>query len=127
MIIKAIVLLKRRPDLSVAAFREIYENGHAKLGERLLTGRAVRYVRRYLNGFPDPVTGVPGEAEYDVITEMWFADEAAFESAMALLSTPEIMAEVAADEETLFDRSRNRFCTIEEHESACVAEAAAKP
>ncbi|ALR23161.1 EthD domain-containing protein [Sphingobium baderi] len=122
--LKAMVLLKRRPDLTVAQFREIYETGHAKLGERLLTGRAVRYMRRYLNGIPNPVTGVPEETEYDVATEMWFADRESFESAMAMLGTPEIMAEVAADEETLFDRSRNRFFTLEERESACVAEAA---
>ncbi len=125
MTIKAIVLLKRRPDLSVAEFREIYETRHAKLGERLLIGRAMRYVRRYLNGFPNPVTGVPGETEYDVVTEMWFADRAGFESTRALLGTPEIMAEIAADEETLFDRSRIRFFTVEEQESVCVAEAAA--
>jgi hypothetical protein len=124
--IKTMVLLKRRPDLSIAQFREIYETGHAKLGERLLTGRAVRYMRRYLNGIPNPATGVPAETEYDVATEIWFADRESFEAAMAMLGTPEVMAEVAADEATLFDRTHNRFFTVEEYESPCVAEAAAK-
>ena len=34
-----------------------------------------------------------------------------------------VAAEIAEDEEKLFDRSRNRFCTIEEHESQLVAAA----
>ena len=44
-------------------------------------------------------------------------DEAASEAASARLSMPEVIAEIIADEEQLFDRTENRFFTLEEVES----------
>ncbi len=114
---KTLTLLKRRPDLSMEEFVRRYETGHSRLGERLLKGSATRYVRRYLYPVPNPETGAVEEAEHDVAMEIWFPDRATWEATMARLSTPEIMAEIVADEETLFDRSRNRFFLLEEHES----------
>ena len=113
---KTVCLLKRRDGMSFADFQDYYENHHRKIGEKVLP-HGVRYMRRYLHGFPNPVTGEVPELEFDVLTEMWFDDEAAFEAAMAALSEPAIAAEIAEDEERLFDRSKIRFCTIEEHES----------
>lgn len=115
---KTVTLLKRRADLSRAQFIERYETGHAKLGERLLTGSATRYVRRYLNAVPNPETGVTEEPWHDVLMEIWYPDRSTWETTMARLSTPEVMAEIVADEETLFDRVENRFFLVEEHESA---------
>ena len=39
------------------------------------------------------------------------------EAFMAAVSEPQVMAEIVADEETLFDRERNRFFLVEERES----------
>lgn len=114
---KTIVLLKRRPDLSLAEFIDRYETGHSKLGERLLRGRAVHYVRRYLHPVPNPDTGETIEGEHDVVMEIWYPDRATWEATMAALSAPELMAEIVADEETLFDRSKSRFFLVEEHAS----------
>jgi hypothetical protein len=114
---KTITLLKRRPDLTMAEFIARYETGHSKLGERLLRGSATRYVRRYLHPVPDPETGEAAEGEHDVVMEIWFADRAGWEATMASLAAPDVMAEIVADEETLFDRARNRFFLVEEHES----------
>lgn len=115
---KTIMLLKRRPDLSLADFIDRYETSHAKLGERVLRGRAVHYVRRYLHPVPNPDTGETIEGEHDVVTEVWYADRASWETHMAALAAaPEVMAEIVADEETLFDRSKNRFFLVEEHAS----------
>lgn len=114
---KTLTLLKRRPDLSMEEFVRCYESGHARLGERLLRGAAARYVRRYLQPVPNPETGVVEDGEHDVVTEVWFDDRAAWEATMARLSTPEVMAEIVADEETLFDRSRNRFFLVDERDS----------
>ena len=115
---KTIALLKRRADLSMAEFVARYETGHARLGERVLRGSASHYVRRYLHPVPDPASGAIVEAEHDVATEVWYADRATWEATMARLAEPATMAEIVADEETLFDRSRNRFFVVEEHESA---------
>lgn len=114
---KTLTLLKRRPDLSMEEFVRRYETGHARLGERLLRGHATRYVRRYLYPVSNPETGVVEEAEHDVAMEIWYPDRATWEATVARLSSPEVMAEIVADEETLFDRARNRFFLLEEHES----------
>jgi hypothetical protein len=52
-----------------------------------------------------------------VILEIWYADQDAFERCSANLGRPEVRAEIVADEEQLFDRTRNRFFLVEEHES----------
>lgn len=114
---KTLTLLKRRPDLSMEEFVRRYETEHARLGERLLRGHATRYVRRYLHPVPNPETGAVEEPEHDVAMEIWYPDRATWEATVARLSTPEVMAEIVADEETLFDRARNRFFLLEEHES----------
>lgn len=114
---KTLTLLKRRPDIDMAEFVRRYEEGHSKLGERLLRGSAVRYVRRYLHPVPNPESGAVEEGDHDVAMEIWYPDRATWEATMARLSTPEIMAEIVADEETLFDRSRNQFFLLDEHES----------
>jgi hypothetical protein len=112
--IKSIGLLKRRPGMSVAEFRAYYETKHRVIGEKYLTGYASRYVRRSL----EPADGRSSEEnEFDVILEIWYADQDAFERCSANLGRPEVRAEIVADEEQLFDRTRNRFFLVEEHES----------
>lgn len=112
--IKMIGLLKRRPDMSPAQFREYYESRHRLIGEKYLAGYACRYVRRYLD--PAPGRG-DGDAPYDVILEVWYPDRATFEAAGRRLAEPDVAAEIADDEERLFDRPQNRFFLAEEVES----------
>lgn len=114
---KLVGLLKRRPGMSVPDFIRYYETTHRRIGEKYLSGRAVRYLRRFLHPLPDPITGSVSEAEFDVIMEIWFADRAACEATMAILTSPAIAAEIAEDEAQLFDRARNRFFMVEEHVS----------
>jgi len=109
---KTLTLLARRPDLTREEFIRRYETGHARLGERLLRGAATRYVRRYI----DPMPGSP-DGEHDVVMEIWYPDRATWEATMAQLALPEVQAEIVADEETLFDRAKNRFFLVEERES----------
>ena len=112
--IKSIGLLKRRPGMSVSEFRDYYETKHRVIGEKYLTGFASRYIRRFL----EPADGhSPDENEFDVIREVWYEDEDSYERCRAHLGRPEVRAEIVADEEQLFDRSRNRFFVVEEHES----------
>jgi hypothetical protein len=114
---KTVCLLKRRSGMSFDDFKDYYETHHRKIGEKVLP-KGVRYVRRYLHPVPNPVTGESSDLEFDVLTEMWFDTRDTFEKTMAALSEPDVAAEIAEDEEKLFDRSKIRFCTIEEVASA---------
>ncbi|WP_216895960.1 EthD domain-containing protein [Nocardia alni] len=109
---KLILLLKKRPDMSVQEFRDYYETKHRLIGEKYPAGM-VRYVRRYL----DPAPGDTAELPYDVITEVWFDNRKIFEAALRNVSSENLDAEVVADEERLFDRPKNRVMTVVEVES----------
>jgi hypothetical protein len=113
---KILIFLKRRPGMSVEAFRDYYESRHAKLCEKYTTG-VQRYMRRFLDPLPDPATGTTEELPFDVVTELWFKDEAVFEATVRYLSTSSMPQEVIEDEERLFDRAKSRIATAIECES----------
>jgi hypothetical protein len=113
---KILIFLKRRPGMSVEAFRDYYENRHARLCEKYTTG-VTRYMRRFLDPLPNPETGRNDELPYDVITELWFDDEATFEATVKYVSTSVMPGEVIADEMNLFDRGKSRIATVVECES----------
>ncbi len=46
--------------MSRAEFIDYYERHHRRIGEKYLSGRALRYVRRYVQPMPNPITGVDG-------------------------------------------------------------------
>lgn len=115
---KTLVMLKRHPSLTREQFIDYYENHHVKLAEPHLKSSASRYVRRYLQSASNPLTGEVVEPEFDVITEMWYPTREVFEAARGTLkASPDVIEAIAKDEETLFDRSRNRFYFVEERES----------
>jgi hypothetical protein len=70
--IKLVTLLKRRPGMSKADFIAYYEAHHRRIGEQVLSGYAVRYVRRYL----EPADGVDQTQDFDVSMEIWFPNQA---------------------------------------------------
>ncbi len=113
MTVTLITLLKRRPDLTKDAFIQRYETGHRLIGEKVLAGYATRYVRRFVF----PADGTDNVHDPDVIMEIDFPDDATREAFFASVAAPDIMAMIEADEETLFDRSRNRSYLIWEHAS----------
>jgi len=114
--IKVITLLTRKPGMTSAAFRERYEHGHRQIGEKYLRNEAVRYVRRYVTP-SDPGVQYGSEPDFDVLMEIWFPTQGAMERAMAALGTPAAQAEIVADEEALFDRSRIVTFVVDEVES----------
>ncbi|GLR68591.1 hypothetical protein GCM10010909_32720 [Acidocella aquatica] len=109
-----ITLLKRRPGMTVEAFRDYYETHHRLIGERVLAGFAQRYLRRYVapagQGLELP--------DFDVMTEISFPDRATHDRCIAALSEPSVAEWVMADEDRLFDRAAMRVFTVEEAESA---------
>lgn len=87
-------------------------------GVKMLLPELRRYFRRYVTPMKHPVTGeTQAGFDYDVVMETWFDDQAAFDRTMARLASPEIAAEIAEDEERLFDRSRIQSVIVDEVET----------
>jgi len=115
--IKVLAFLKSRPGMSRDDFIRYYETRHAPL--ILSIAPQVRdYRRNFL--LTEGAILAPGAAapDFDVVTELWFADRAAFAAAMSAFTDPVNAQRIAADEENLFDRSRTRFFVVEERSSA---------
>lgn len=115
--LKTVGLFKRRPGMSVEEFREYYETHHRAIGEKYLKGNVERYIRRYLDSPPTQRPGAAAEPEYDVILEIWYADQAAYDATRKALSDPDVRKEITEDEEKLFDRPSMLFYTVTEKES----------
>ncbi len=114
---KILLFMKRRPGMTLEAFQDYYENHHAPLCAKYASGVS-RYMRRFLTPHPNPETGATEELQFDVITELWFEDEALFRGTVEYLATSIMPDEVVEDEKRLFDRSKTRMATIVERESA---------
>ncbi|WP_150294158.1 nuclear transport factor 2 family protein [Sphingobium estronivorans] len=114
---KCIALLRRRPDLSSEAFVDYYENRHAVLIRRLLPDIA-DYRRNYVDR--EGAYIFPGAApmDFDVVTELRFADRAAYDRFAAMAAEPDIARQIAEDEENLFDRNATRMFVVEERTGA---------
>ena len=113
---KILLFLKRRPGMTMEAFQDYYENHHVPLCSKYTSGLG-RYMRRFLTPQPNPETGAKGELQFDVITELWFDDEATYRSTLQYLSTSIMPDEVVEDEKRLFDRPTMRMATVVERES----------
>lgn len=113
MTVTVITLLKRREGMSKADFITYYEEHHRRIGERVLTGHATRYVRRYLH----PLDDAEQPCDADVVMEIDFPDIATRDACFAALADPAIAAMIAEDEERLFDRSRIRSFSVDEQAS----------
>jgi uncharacterized protein (TIGR02118 family) len=114
---KVLLFMKRRPGMSIEAFRDYYENRHVPLCAKYTSG-VKRYIRRYIEPLPHPETGPFDNPPFDVITELWFDDEAVFKATVDYITTSLMPDEVIADEKQLFDRSSFRLATVTERESA---------
>jgi len=115
--IKAIALLKCKAGLSRAAFIDYYEQRHVPLILKLQP-QICGYRRNFIDlagAFIYPGATAP---DFDVITELWFADRAAYDAAMAVATSPAVAEQIANDEENFLDRSKTRMFVVEEHISS---------
>jgi uncharacterized protein (TIGR02118 family) len=110
------VLIKRKPGMSMEDFIAYYEHRHAPLGLSKVPNLK-RYVRHFLRPFGNDTYATAGDSTYDVVTELGFDDEADFRQAMAYLADPDTAAIIQADEAHLFDRASIRFMVVESHET----------
>ncbi|MCB2061391.1 MAG: EthD domain-containing protein [Novosphingobium sp.] len=120
---KILLLMKRKPGMSVEAFRDYYENHHVPLALNYPAANT-RYIRRYLEPQPHAESGTNEELPYDVITELWFDDEEIFKSTVEYLSTTVMPDDVVNDELNLFDRPTMRIATVVECETDMSAQSA---
>ena len=114
---KSVALLRCKAGMSREAFIAYYENSHVPLIRRLLP-EICGYRRNFIElegAFINAGTGAP---DFDVITEIWFADRAAYDAAMARHERPEVGGAIAADEENFLDRSMTRMFVVDERISA---------
>jgi EthD domain len=116
---KILLFMKRRPGMTMEAFQDYYENHHVPLALKYASGIS-RYMRRFLTPYPNPETGASDELQFDVITELWFEDEATYRGTVNYLSTSIMPDEIVADEKNLFDRTNMRIATVVECESDLV-------
>jgi len=113
---KILLLMKRKPDISVEAFRDYYENNHVPLCAPYMSGIA-RYVRRYLDPQPHAESGTNEELPYDVVTEMWFDNEENYKQTLDYITTSVMPDEVVQDEMKFFHRPTMRIATVVECET----------
>lgn len=120
MAYRILLFMKRKPGMSMEAFRDYYENHHIPLCAKYMQGIA-GYRRNYLVPQPHAESGTNEELPYDVITELIFDDEATYKGTVEYLSVTVMSDEVVNDEKNLFDRPTMRMATVEERESDMVA------
>ena len=119
--LKQICFFRKRPDMTMDAFMDYYENQHSQLSKR--AGRApsipnaVRYVRRYLVPETNPVTGQVIDPGFDCIMEIWWKSREDFENSQRVISSPDRLPAIKEDEFNLFASHDNPVCTVIEYDS----------
>lgn len=102
--LKFVVVLYRRPDLSPEVFFANLRDEHGPLAERL--PGLCRYVQNH--AVPDPIRAHPG---WEAIIELYWEDRAAMEAAWASSE-----GQAATDHlRTLADLSRTTWSVVQEH------------
>ena len=112
---KCVALLRRRADISHQAFVDYYEGQHAKLILRLLPGIAA-YRRNYVDR-DGAFASAAAPIDFDVVTEIHFADRAAYDRFLAKAGEADIARQIAEDEGNFLDRSATRMFTVEQRAS----------
>ena len=107
--LKVDILVPRRPDLTVEAFRTYWKEKHGPLFSS--QPEVKLHVRKYAQDHTGPKApdGFP-PAPYDGIAEIWFDDMAGFLGVFASSTYEEI---IKPDEMKFVDRSKVRFMFTE--------------
>lgn len=111
--IKVIWLIKRKAGMTKEAFRHHYETSHVKLAEQYVGHLLLTYNRNYptegkmnqSEGMDPPVLA-PFEFDWDAITEMRVADQAASDEMFGIFENGESGKVFMEDENRFLDRKR---------------------
>jgi uncharacterized protein (TIGR02118 family) len=108
--IKLIVAIRRRADMSAEDFHSHWRNRHAALVKNCPA--TMKYVRKYVQCHTVPEQYAEGEVAFDGTAELWFdsvADKDAF------FSDPRYLADIRPDEAQFADMTQTLFfITVEE-------------
>jgi uncharacterized protein (TIGR02118 family) len=116
--IKLVALLKKRADISREEFISYYEMCHAPLALQL-TAMGHDYRRNYPRTARVEGRETDVAPEYDVITEVWFQDQKAYQAFTESMQNPAIRSQIVADEERFLDRARSRIYIVDEYITEC--------
>lgn len=109
--IKVIVAIKKKSELSVEAFQSHWLSQHAKLVRE--NPASQRYIRKYIQCHTLPSEyAASGEVAYDGTAELWFDS---VEDKDRFFSDPDYLAEIQPDEGRFADMEKTRFFVTQEH------------
>ena len=110
--IKLIVMIKRKPDLSKEAFHAYWSGPHAD--QVLGCPEFKRHIRRYVQSHVVTQDGIRlpwGVSDYDGQAELWFDS---VDEMNAAFNEPRFLAEVHPDDETFIDMAGCKLMVVEE-------------
>jgi len=112
--IKYLIFISAKKGVSREEFRKYYETRHAPLSQRLFP-QCTDYRRNYFDPAKDVMRGQG--FDFDVVTEMWFETERAYEEFKEAVKDPDVMAQVFADEKNFMDPDSVRILVVDEQRS----------
>lgn len=107
-------LAKRKAGTTFKQFQEYYENHHTQFIK--FAPLACRYRRRYLRPITDPFHPQDESSTFDVMNELWFPDQAAFDASF-IGQDPENIKLIVEDEARFMDRDAALLFLIEDIET----------
>jgi uncharacterized protein (TIGR02118 family) len=107
--IKLIVAVKRRPELSAGEFHKHWRIDHARLVKN--NPATLKYVRKYVQCHTMLDEYKRGEVAYDGTAELWFDT---VQDKDAFFSDPEYLKNIRPDESRFADLTRTVFFVTEE-------------
>lgn len=104
--IKFMIFIARRKDLSRQEFIDYYETHHVALARRVGL-RMADYRRNYVTaGVYDSKGATAARFDFDVITEICFDTRADYEAFKAVHADPDVRKQIEADERKFIDQSK---------------------
>ncbi|AMK19574.1 ethyl tert-butyl ether degradation EthD [Sphingobium sp. MI1205] len=112
---KIMIFARRKAGLSREELMSIYEEEHIALTNDLVAQEKlppmVDYRRNYIDH--DSAMNV-GAIDFDVVTEVWFEDQAGFEANRRGLSDPQVAQLVGEDMAKFLDLTDIRYVVVDE-------------
>jgi hypothetical protein len=110
---KVVALIKKKPELTRAAFIDYYERSHAPLARRCFP-QIVQYRRNFIDlngaiimpGMPDP--------DFDSVTEIWYRDREAYDEMLSTHFMAGVQDVIEADERNFLDPSMTRMLRVDQ-------------
>lgn len=115
--IKIVALIAKRADLSSTDFRAYYEQHHAPLIASL-SPTVAAYRRNYIDHTTLWSADGATDLAIDAITELWFADDAAYAAQVEVMRRPDVRRRVAEDEARFMRRELTRIFRVDETDSS---------